>query len=50
MTYAYKQGWKFAAEGKDLTDNIYPALSANFYEFENGFIDYVMTNDCVMSA
>ncbi len=42
MPYAYTQGQKAAEAGKNLTDNLYPSLTDNYYQFEAGYLDYLM--------
>lgn len=50
MKYAYKQDYDAAASGKDISANIYPSLSDNFYQFEAGYFDYILEYSDLLSA
>ena len=49
MTNAYKEGQQAAKDGKDLLDNPYQS-GADYEEWLDGFLLWVIENDCVMSA
>ena len=49
MTKAYKDGMEAARAGKDITDNPH-ANPIDEEEWFCGFSDFIIGNDCVMSA